>query len=216
MTPDERCGTYAGYQAHRKRQEERCGPCKAAAAADRRRRVALDYLTRGQKLTVDATGTRRRINALRRLGWPLKELGERLGCSFQHVNALTSRAKVHRSTAAKVAALYDELCMLPGPSPSTAKRAAAKGWAPPLAWSEDSIDDPAARPSTGTRLARQQGVAFDDVAVERACAGDRVPLRPLERREAVRRLTAAGMSAEQIADRLGTTARTVQRRRALT
>ena len=32
-TEDPRCGTGAGYQAHRKRGEESCAPCKAAVAA---------------------------------------------------------------------------------------------------------------------------------------------------------------------------------------
>ena len=31
--PDSRCGTPAGYEAHRRRGEERCAPCKAAVAA---------------------------------------------------------------------------------------------------------------------------------------------------------------------------------------
>jgi hypothetical protein len=43
----------------------------------------------------------------------------------------------------------------------------------------------------------------DEIAVERACAGDRVQLTGLELAEAVRRLTAWGYSGGQAADVLG-------------
>lgn len=55
---------------------------------------------------------------------------------------------------------------------------------------------------------------LDEIAISEAMAGRHVRLRPAERAEAVRRLTARGMSAAQIGERLGTTGRTVQRRRA--
>jgi hypothetical protein len=35
-TVTDRCGTYAGYQAHRKRDEDACPPCLAANTAYRR------------------------------------------------------------------------------------------------------------------------------------------------------------------------------------
>lgn len=54
----------------------------------------------------------------------------------------------------------------------------------------------------------------DPVAVERACLGDRVRLRPIERRAAVHRLTASGASARSIAQLLGVTTRAVVRCRA--
>lgn len=38
-TPDDRCGTRRGYQAHRKRGEYACGPCLAANAASKREYV---------------------------------------------------------------------------------------------------------------------------------------------------------------------------------
>jgi hypothetical protein len=56
-------------------------------------------------------------------------------------------------------------------------------------------------------------VFVDLVAVERTCAGDRPPLNRAERREVVRRLTDAGESSRQIGERLGVTARSVERLR---
>lgn len=53
----------------------------------------------------------------------------------------------------------------------------------------------------------------DEVAVERAMLGHRVRLTARERREVVRALTARGASAREIAERLHTTSRTVQRQR---
>jgi DNA-binding CsgD family transcriptional regulator len=54
-------------------------------------------------------------------------------------------------------------------------------------------------------------VALDEIAIERAMHGDPVRLRPTERVEVVRRLTARKLSTNQIADRLGITPRTVSR-----
>lgn len=52
----------------------------------------------------------------------------------------------------------------------------------------------------------------DEIAVERACNGDRsITLNRAEAAEAFRRLDRRGLSANQIADVLGTTGRTVQR-----
>ena len=188
MTADPRCGTTAGRQAHRKAQQPTCAACRAAEAADRRRRAAYAYLTGGQKMLVDATGTRRRVQALVRIGWSLKELADRLGTRFQNVHDLTVRAKVRRATAAKVAALYDELSMIPGPSVKSKQYAIRRGWPPPLSWDDDpgpgGIDDPAARPMHNAR-----GTTIGQP-------------RDLDREEQVMRLTRAGLSAKEIALRL--------------
>lgn len=170
----------------------------------RRRR----YLNHGP-LSVDATGTRRRVQALVAIGWPMSQQSARLGMERSSVHAMTRHTWVHLDTAAKVTALYDELSMVPGPNNRARLQAKKRGWAPPLAWAEDEIDDPTARPNIGTHQPR----SFDEVAVQRAMHADRVPLRPVERTAAVRRLTAAGLSAAQIAARLGIDPRSVQRHR---
>lgn len=53
----------------------------------------------------------------------------------------------------------------------------------------------------------------DPVAVERAAWGDRVYLRPIERRAVVQLLTRRGLSARAIAERVGISSRTVERHR---
>lgn len=54
----------------------------------------------------------------------------------------------------------------------------------------------------------------DEIAVERAMAGDEVALTIRERAVAVQRLSQLGLSSRQIADRLRLSDRTVQRYRA--
>jgi DNA-binding NarL/FixJ family response regulator len=61
---------------------------------------------------------------------------------------------------------------------------------------------------------RGLGLDVDPIAVERAIGGERMPLTVPERLAATQRLTAAGMSANEIALRLGVASRTVTRYRA--
>jgi hypothetical protein len=168
---------------------------------------------------VDGTGTRRRLRALVALGWPARHLGDRLGFSSRTNWYLTSpdivdAAPVRASTRDAVRGLYDELSFtLPPPSRFATRArnlATARGWRPPLAWDDETIDDPRVRPNRGTGLVRE-GAVFDEIAVERALHGDKVHLRPGERAEVVRRLTAQGLSAKQIAPPVGIDKRSVQR-----
>jgi IS30 family transposase len=58
---------------------------------------------------------------------------------------------------------------------------------------------------------------IDEIAVERALAGDNISyddLTAVEQHEVIRRLSAHGTSIRDIAAQLGTTKRTVSRRRA--
>ncbi|HEY9476362.1 MAG TPA: hypothetical protein VIS06_21240, partial [Mycobacteriales bacterium] len=104
---------------------------------------------------VDATGTRRRIQALIAVGWSASQIGGRLGISPTNMWGLSRRLMVSARTAARVRALYDELWDCPPPARNRWQRvsvsrstrmAAVRGWAPPVAWDDDSIDDPTAQP----------------------------------------------------------------------
>ena len=156
-------------------------------------------------------GTRRRIEALQVMGWDLRRIGEHLGITFQGVKRLKDQQRVSRDRADAIAKVYDRLCMVPGPSRRTRQIALANGWAPPLAWDDDTIDDPNARPFRGARAAREE---VDEVAVARALSGEPVQLTYLERVAAVRALAALGHSDAEVAERLGVADRTVQRIRA--
>ncbi len=113
---------------------------------------------------VEATGTRRRLQALGALGWTVQALAERAGVDRQRIDkALRGSPYVTVATEAATRTLYDHLWNEHpegGRSEATRRRAARLGWAPPLAWDDDTIDDPAARPDLGERT---RGVDLDEV-----------------------------------------------------
>lgn len=106
---------------------------------------------------VDGAGTARRLQALCAVGWTTAELARRLQClATGRFHAwLWNRGRVSRGTAARVAALYDELWNV-HPTGGWADRsrtvAAERGWVTPGAWDDDEIDDPAAAPDMGERV----------------------------------------------------------------
>jgi len=159
---------------------------------------------------VSTAGTRRRVEALIRVGWSQYLIAERLGVSVQAVAQWRGRDLITVANARKVRDLYDELAMRPGPSKKAAAWAAKAGWLPPLAWDDETIDDPAAQPDLGEGADDN----VDEAAVERVLSGWDATLTRAERLEAGRRMVAAGWSDPKIAERLGTSTRTVERWRA--
>lgn len=59
------CGTYAGYQAHKRCEEQACGPCKAAAAAYMRQHRARPEVAEKEKARREAR--RRALSRLARV-----------------------------------------------------------------------------------------------------------------------------------------------------
>jgi len=167
----------------------------------------LDHVPDGR--WVSAVGTRRRIQALGAMGWSQHWIADQLGVTVQAVGSYRTpkRARVWVGTARTIRNLYEGRSMTTGPCVKAAQWAKSRGWAPPLAW--DNIDDPNEQPKLGATV----DLEMDDVAIARATHGDRVHLTKPERTIAVARLTAQGLSADQVADRLGVTTRTVTRDR---
>ena len=138
MSPDDpRHGTTAGHYAHRKDGEPACGPCVAAKTRYEKTRHVY-----GPRM-VPATGTRRRIQALKAMGHSGADIAAALGVTYQAVNRLehSTSAHIFAATQANVARVYEEMCMtLPtGYHRTRIRNAAARaGYAPPLAW--DDID----------------------------------------------------------------------------
>lgn len=91
---------------------------------------------------LDATGTRRRLQALAVKGHPIRDVLRGLRCN----SMLMSVAFVEARNARRVAGIYDELWNVEGPSPVGATRARNRGWAGPGAWDDATIDDPRAFP----------------------------------------------------------------------
>jgi hypothetical protein len=166
------------------------------------RRAQMVYMKRyrmGQtpKL-IDPTGTIRRLQALACLGYGGKQIGEQVAKNLEWSRKLIRSQQITTTNAQLVADLYDRLSMTPATHPLAGRirrDSAEKGWAPPLAWDDDSIDDPSARPYGGRD--RRDGV--DEVVVERLLAGDHVRATKAEKDEAMRRWVAMGNSRASLA-----------------
>lgn len=167
-------------------------------------------------------GATRRLRALVALGYSQAELSRRLGVMDSAVGRIVSgRHAILVSTAKAVTELYDQLSMTPPPETThlekvvatrARRHAARNGWLPPLALDDECLDDDF---DGGQITIELPELDVDEIALERRLAGDRtVRLTKLERREAVRRLHAQGLTDHPIADRIGTSAETVRADRA--
>lgn len=153
-------------------------------------------------------GARRRVEALLAMGWRHSDISAAMFAA-QPACGTRSQVILHqvgewvtRRSHDAVRAAYDQLSATPGPSSKTRRLAAKYGYAPPLAWDEGVIDDPAATPNLGAAVDAE----LDDVLVERLVDG--VATLPLHDRspelvEAVRRLATAGLTDAAIGARVG-------------
>ena len=161
---------------------------------------------------VDGTSTRRRIQGMAAIGWPLSDQGRRCGRDPRNYTYLLNAEQVTVKTARMVRELYDALSAVAPPPGRLTNRtrawAARKGYAPPLAWDDDTIDDPAAQPDLGTA---DDTDTVDEVAIERALAGDAVPLNRPEQLRAIEHGIRRGMAQTEIAGALTINTRTVNR-----
>ena len=161
---------------------------------------------------VPRVGAARRVQALLALGWPHHELGAAgIANSAQIIGAPGELITVQRWR--QVRDVYDALSMTRGPSPRTRARAARLGYAPPLAWDEDTLDDPNATPQHAGPALHGGQEMVDRVAVARACAtpGQAATLTAAERRAVVAVMAASGASDARIADHLDVADRTILR-----
>lgn len=184
--------------------------------------VRADWRTLPDGARVDAVGTVRRLQALACLGWTQPRLARELGSTAQHAAYLFQPGGlVTAATARTVARLYDRLWdVTPTPADRweaggitrSRTRAAASGWAPPLAWDDETIDDPAAEPQHALTVTGPK--PLDEAAIARRVNGDtRVQLTNEERREVVRLLHSQGLNDGEIERLTGINDRQVLRDR---
>ncbi|MEU6725566.1 hypothetical protein ABZ917_17815 [Nonomuraea wenchangensis] len=148
----------------------------------------------GDKTVIDASGTRRRLQALVARGWSQAKLAARLGWTPANLGTLMKEPRTIVATARKVRALYDELWNQAPPEADHREKiaasrarnhAAANGWLPPQAWDDDLIDVP--DDQLDAELARRVCAMDDDEL--RACStarythGDLSPLTVAGARE---------------------------------
>lgn len=192
IAPDDpRHGSDRGYRAG---CHERC--CLDGTALYERRRSKLKEMGHDRRL--DPTGAKRRIQALQALGWTQNHIAEAGGWSNgSAVNKMLrdSTAWVFVSTVKRANLAYSRLSMRVGPSRSAALYAARQGWSPPLAWDDDQLDDPKAKPVMVGRSPadRKSERLVNPMVVEAVLSGVRMPeATNKERREATRLWQASG------------------------
>lgn len=164
--------------------------------------IAAIEVTDG-RLSIDSTGTGRRLQALVRIGWTYDEISRLSGINDETLRKVAYRPRVSVGDAAAVAAAYDGLYHSDGPSAAAMAAGRRCGFAPPDAWDEDTIDDP-------TSSARTGDVEVDEVLVARVVAGEvndrhassKVDVPPQDREEAVRRMARLGVAPSTIALRV--------------
>ena len=166
---------------------------------------------------IDATGTRRRVEALNAQGWSRRAIAERLDLVPAHFKKVLGRERVTARVARAVADLYDALWNVDplesGESLKSVSRVLAdarkSGYHSALAWDDDTIDDPAAAPMTDADPpAPTQG---ENVAA-RWLMGESVILDRQQRREVLSHLFEwTNDTPEEIAARLDMTAEAASR-----
>lgn len=123
------------------------GMCRSHYATQRKYSHNLQRWSRQNSI-----GSCRRIRALVALGYTQQILSKESGLDPSWISKLAMnnrRQRVNADTAMRVNELYDRLSMTPGPSEAARNRAHRKGWMPPLAWDDDTIDSPEAQPNPG-------------------------------------------------------------------
>jgi DNA-binding CsgD family transcriptional regulator len=154
------------------------------------------------KALVPIHGAQRRIQALIAFGYPRVQLARELGMRSNSgaMEALVGHRyrgggaglSITAERERAVRAVFDRLQLVAGPSERAQALGRRRGWALPFEWDEPALDDPHGKP-VRARWTRASATA--------------------ERREQVSDLTARGLTTPQIADRLATTERTVERDR---
>lgn len=105
--------------------------------------------------SVPNVGARRRLQALMVMGWRHQDLAPLLGFRTTNLNHQAGDWITKQKHDA-VRDLYDRIWNVQGPAGAQSlARVAKAGYAPPLAWDDDTIDDPNAVPDLGARVYAQ-------------------------------------------------------------
>lgn len=138
---------------------------------------------------IDSTGAIRRLQALVAIGWSQARLGRQLGVEPGNFGTLMAASQCTARRALAVRDLYEQCWNKPQTGTDWHSKAAAtrarnlaktRGWLPPMAWDDDTIDDPAAVPDLGGRDKLRDTIGED-----------------------VEYMAKTGATREEIADRLG-------------
>jgi hypothetical protein len=143
--------------------------------AERVLAVAVTDANRASRSHVDATGARRRLQALIAIGWTRTALAADLCRSTASLTRSMTSETITARTACQVSDLYERLWDKQPQHATDDERtavnaaralAANRGWPPPMAWDDIDTD-----PSPYADLPRVTD-ELDEIAIERAMAGD--------------------------------------------
>lgn len=140
----------------------------AIAAAVLAVEPTLDTL--GGNTVIAAVGTTRRLQALVAVGWPHMHLAAEMGWTPSNFGVLIVADTVMVKTARVARDLYDRLWNVDPLTHGASLRGATEAkqraeqarWAPPGAWDDDHIDDPAAFPDWTGHCGTVRGVTAHD------------------------------------------------------
>lgn len=93
-------------------------------------------------------GGRRRVAALLAVGWTTRQIEREAGlCQGAVSSILTGRRRATDAALPGIVRAYEAMWRGPAhPNPITLRHAQKCGYAPPMAWDDDTIDDPEAAP----------------------------------------------------------------------
>lgn len=158
-----------------------------------------------------ATGARRRLRALAWMGHSPEHIAGAYGLDLARVTRLLWGGSPTLSADEwyTIAIAFDDLEMRFGSSEWARETARAEGWKPPLAWDEDTLDDPFAN---GDRSGPRGPYTADHAVAYRRMHGEHdLPMHARDQDLAVRLLHRDGLSDYEIADRLGMWVKQVKR-----
>ena len=137
---------------------------------------------------IPAAGSIRRCRALIAIGHEYQDLIDESNLGLKTIQVLVAGRvdAISERSAAAVSRAYAVLSKRSGSSNRARSRAAREGWHGPMAWDEDTIDDPQAEPETGESAGRMSPAE----------------LAAYREQEALW-LASYGVSSEEIAKRLG-------------
>jgi hypothetical protein len=135
------------------------GVCRGMKVTTERRILAIqaaDIFNRpNANGSVPAIGARRRLQALMVMGWRHQDLAPMAGFRTANLNHQPGDW-ISKQKHEAVKELYDRIWNVQGPAgKQSLTRIAKAGYAPPLAWDDDTIDNPNAVPDLGARVYAQ-------------------------------------------------------------
>lgn len=176
--------------------------------------LPLGPATLAPSALIPTVGVRRRVQALACIGWSVSDQARRIGMAPTNLPTVIRRTRVERRTDDAVRRLYDDLSMSPAPAGYSATRARndafRRSWFGPLAWDDDTIDDPDAFPAVMPAIGPVVWGA-NELAIQHVAAGHTDPrlLDYASRIEWVARMRHAEHTLQAIAAMLGVSDHTV-------